>query len=82
MLRLITLKDFGDAEQDEFARNTGHDLQADGQSGARKSAGDGNGRNTCEIGRTIVPQQQSARRIFVRSDADGFLIESRSLNCG
>src|SRR5713101_6259840 len=74
ILRLRTLEDFGNAEQDGLARNTGHDLQTDWQFRTGKTAGNGNGWHTGQICRAVVAQQQSTSRIFVRPDANLFLI--------
>src|SRR6267378_4134452 len=79
-LRLSTLEDSCNTQQDGLTRDSAHKLYSNWQCGRRGAAGKGDGRHAGEIGWAIVTQQKSASWIVLISDARRFLVDERSLN--
>src|SRR6266849_6270271 len=71
------LEGVGDAEKKRFIGDGADELQANRQAVRSKTAGNGNGRKTAEIGGAIVAEEQGARGMICAADGSRFLSDRR-----
>lgn len=76
-LRMSARESVSDLEEEMFIGDGTDELETNGQTGGREAAGDGDGGDACEIGRTVWAKEQGAGGMVLIANQDGFLIDER-----
>lgn len=74
---ICALEYVGDTKKEMFVGHGADELEADGQTGGRETARDGDRGDAGEIGGTVVTKQKRASGMILFVDPRGFFVDER-----